>query len=98
MASKKNVQNPAVEVAGIILIGFSIFLSCCLFTYYPDDPSFITGYSQIPEKIINLGGLVGAYVSSWLFQMLGLGAYIIPVSIFLLAIKILFKPDFPYIF
>ncbi len=98
MASKKNVQNPAVEVAGIILIGFSIFLSCCLFTYYPDDPSFITGYSQIPEKIINLGGLVGAYVSSWLFQMLGLGAYIIPVSIFLLAIKILFKPDFPYVF
>jgi len=98
MASKKIVKNPAVEVAGIILIGFSIFLICCLLTYYPNDPSFTTGYSQVPEKISNLGGLVGAYTASWLFQMLGLGAYIVPVSIFLLALKVLFSPEFPYIY
>jgi len=98
MASKKNLQNPAIEVAGIILIGFAIFLSCCLLTYYPDDPSFSTGYSQLPEKISNLGGLVGSYVSSWLFQMLGLAGYLIPVVIFLLSIKILYEPDFPYMF
>jgi len=73
MASKKNVQNPAVEVAGIILIGFSIFLSCCLFTYYPDDPSFITGYSQIPEKIINLGGAGGGLCVQLAFSDAGFG-------------------------
>jgi S-DNA-T family DNA segregation ATPase FtsK/SpoIIIE len=98
MASKKNLQNPAIEVAGIVLIGFAIFLSCCLLTYYPDDPSFSTGYSQLPEKISNLGGLVGSYVSSWLFQMLGLAAYLIPVVLFLFSIKILYEPDFPYMF
>ena len=98
MASKKNLQNPAIEVAGIVLIGFSIFLSCCLLTYYPDDPSFSTGYSQLPEKISNLGGLVGSYVSSWLFLVLGLAGYLIPVVIFLLSIKILYEPDFPYMF
>lgn len=98
MATKKNSQNPAIEVAGIILIGFAIFLSCCLITYNPDDPSFLTGYSQVPEKISNLGGLVGSYLSSWLFQMLGLAAYILPVAIFLLSIKVLYKPDFPYMY
>lgn len=98
MASKKSVKNPVPEVAGIILLGFSIFLFCCLLTYYPDDPSLTTGYSRLPEKISNMGGLVGAYGSSWLFHMLGLGAYLVPAAIFLLAVKILFYPGFPYMY
>jgi len=98
MAAKRNVKNPVIEVTGIILVGFSIFLFCCLLTYSPEDPSFTTGYARLPEKISNLGGLVGAYGASALFHMFGLGAYLVPAAVFLLAVKILFAPVFPYIY
>jgi S-DNA-T family DNA segregation ATPase FtsK/SpoIIIE len=98
MASKKKDKNLTFEVAGIILIGFCVFLTCCLVTYHPDDPSFATGYSSIPENINNWGGLLGSYMSSWFFQVLGVGAYIMSVSIFLISLKLLFRPQFPYSF
>ncbi len=98
MASKKNLQNPAIEVAGIVLIGFAIFLSCCLLTYYPDDPSFSTGYSQLPEKISNLGGLVGVICVKLAFSDAWSGCIFNTCCTISLSIKILYDPDFPYIF
>jgi S-DNA-T family DNA segregation ATPase FtsK/SpoIIIE len=92
MASKKKHPHLRREIVGIILTGFGVFILCCLITYHPDDPSFSLGYSSIPKEIHNLGGLIGSYISDALFRVFGLVAYIIPVSLFLIAGKILFLP------
>ena len=98
MASKKNNKKQAVEVAGIILIGFSIFLLWCLINYDPRDPSFETGVSAIPRDLWKRGGLFGSYMASFLFQVMGLGAFVVPAAVFLISIKLLFRPLFPLLF
>jgi len=98
MASRKNNKSQALEVIGIILIGFSIFLMWCLLNYNPRDPSFETGMSMLPKDLWKRGGLFGSYMSSFLFQAMGLGAYVVPPAIFLMAVKLLFRPLFTYMF
>lgn len=78
------------EISGIILVGFSIFILCSLITYSPSDPSFFTGYSRIPPKINNWGGIIGAYIAAWLFQLVGITAFIMPVVLLVFSKKILF--------
>lgn len=98
MASKKKTKNFIIEIAGIILIGFSVFMICCLISYHPDDPSFETGLSSYPAEIHNWGKSIGAWISSFLFQVFGLGAYIVPISMLLFSLKLLFYPTFYFIF
>jgi S-DNA-T family DNA segregation ATPase FtsK/SpoIIIE len=98
MASRKNNKTQSFEVIGIILIGFAVFLMWCLLNYNPRDPSFETGMSTIPKDLWKRGGLFGSYLSSFLFQAMGLGAFAVPVAIFLAAVKLLFRPVFPYMF
>jgi len=97
-SKKKEKTSHWIEVVGIVLIGFSVFVMCCLISYNPADPSFETGISGTPPYIHNWGKQVGAYLSSLLFQIMGLGSYAVPVSLFLLSIKLLFFPRFPYRF
>ncbi len=98
MASKKRKKTVTVEVIGIVLIGLAFFIASCLITYHPDDPSFETGLSSYPAEIHNWGKSVGAWFSSFLLQFLGFGAYIVPVSLLLFALKLLFRPGFPVVF
>jgi DNA segregation ATPase FtsK/SpoIIIE, S-DNA-T family len=44
----------------------------------------------MPAKIQNWGGIIGSYISSWLFQILGLTAFFVPMVLLLIAKKILF--------
>jgi len=90
MAAAKKHPYPWREIAGIILIGFSIFTVCCLITYDSHDPSFFMGYSRMPVKIQNWGGIIGSYISSWLFQIFGITAFLVPVVLLLSSRKILF--------
>ncbi len=78
------------EIFGIILIGFSIFILCSLITYAQSDPSFFTGYSRLPAKIHNWGGIIGAYIAAWLFQLVGITAFLVPVVLLVFSKKILF--------
>lgn len=94
MASKKVQKNLAVEITGIILAGFSLFLVCCLISFNPEDPSFVTGYSTLPGNIQNWGGVAGSYLSSLLLQFFGAGAFVFPFVIILLAFKLFFSPSF----
>ena len=94
-AVKAKRMNPGREAAGIVLIGLAFFVGCCLFSYFPDDPSFAVQYSDRPEIINNLGGLIGSYTAGFLFEfLLGLGAFIVPVAMLWLAFKLLFRPRF----
>ena len=91
MAQKKTTRHIA-EVAGIMLLGFAVFLMWCLINYDPRDPSFETAVSAIPKDLWKRGGRLGAWMASFLFWTMGFGAFILPAVALLGALKILFRP------
>ena len=59
------------EGLGLVLIALAVFVSLTLLSFYPDDPSFNqTG----GDTVRNGAGLLGAYLSDLLFQVLGYAA------------------------
>ncbi len=74
--------NEAVAVV-FLLGGLFVFFS--LASYHPFDPSLNT--ASAPAQPVNLTGLVGAYLSDFFLQVLGLGAYAIPALILILGWK-----------
>ncbi|MFQ5450971.1 MAG: DNA translocase FtsK [Nitrospinaceae bacterium] len=66
------------DVAGILTIAFSLFASLALATYSSHDPSFINAVAG-KREVVNLGGMVGAYLSDILVQMFGTGSFFFPI-------------------
>ncbi len=67
------------EIGGVISIALAAFIFLCLFSYDPHDPS-LTHYVAGKVKIINYGGLVGAYLSDALLRVFGITAYLFSCS------------------
>jgi DNA segregation ATPase FtsK/SpoIIIE, S-DNA-T family len=64
------VKKRLIELLGIFLILFGIFLLISIFSYSPDDPNFI--YSPESTEIKNIGGFYGSVTSDFLLQSIGL--------------------------
>lgn len=71
------------EAYAICFFALGFFVSLCLFSYSPTDPSF-NAVSNAPH-VSNLGGIVGAYLSDLFFTTFGLSAYALGGLFFLLA-------------
>ncbi len=69
------------------------FIGCCLISYNSADSSFNTAYSSPLGRVHNWGGLVGAYLADGLFQLLGLTAFLVPLVLLALSVKMLFFKD-----
>lgn len=65
------------EIIGIVLIAIAIFLFLSLISYNPADPSFFSYTSQKIKSIHNWMGIVGAYVSGFLFHGFGFPSFLI---------------------
>ena len=73
-----NIANKALdftvkriaELTGILLVVLSILLFISLVSYYPKDPTFT--FSDPTEKIRNILGFRGSFVSDLFFQSIGL--------------------------
>lgn len=79
------VRSPRFsEVAGLFLAGLAVLSAIGVATHHPDDPSFFFrgGGHTRPENAV---GTVGATLSAALLQVLGLGAFVFPVILALLA-------------
>ncbi|HEY0323551.1 MAG TPA: DNA translocase FtsK 4TM domain-containing protein [Pyrinomonadaceae bacterium] len=72
-APKNTRQN---EIIAIALCALGVLLALCLLSYRPNDPSWNTA-SQTATH--NLVGWVGANVADFLFQAVGLAAYLLPL-------------------
>src|SRR5881296_2949727 len=72
------------EIAGVFLAGMAILSAVSIATYSPDDPSFFFrgGGHGGPANAI---GTFGATLSAAAFQLIGLGAFLVPVVLMLLA-------------
>lgn len=83
---KKGLSWLTREAIGVVLLFTGAFLALTLINYSPDDPGFGSSGQGIPIK--NLGGMVGAKVSDFLIQFIGLSAFFLPVLLVLASVLI----------
>jgi len=79
------------EIAGILFIALAFFLFLSLVSYSPKDPSFFSHISPKMKDIQNWMGIVGAYLSSLLFQGFGFPSFLIPILIGLYGCSFIFR-------
>ena len=73
------------EAGAVVFLYAGLFVLISLASYHPFDPSWNTVTEVV--KPANLTGRLGALVSDWLLQSLGLAAYAIPTLILMLGWK-----------
>ena len=66
---------------GILCLVAALFLSLCLFSYHPLDPSF-TRFVTGDAKMHNLIGAFGSYTADILIRLVGFGAFFLPIALF----------------
>jgi len=85
------------EIVGILLVALGIFLLLSLVSYSPMDPSFFTYTSIKMKEIQNWMGVVGAYISSLLFQGFGFSSFLIPFALGVFAISFILRWEWKYL-
>jgi len=78
------------EIVGILLVALGIFLFLSLVSYSPMDSSLFSYTSPKVKDIHNWMGIVGAYISSLLFQGFGFPSFLIPLLLGLCAFSFIF--------
>ncbi|MGH9932749.1 MAG: DNA translocase FtsK 4TM domain-containing protein, partial [Pyrinomonadaceae bacterium] len=65
------------EIVAILLLAVSLLLTLCLVSaaFYPNDPSW---NSAGQTETHNWAGAIGANVAAFLFQTIGLAAFLLP--------------------
>ncbi len=69
------IERRGREVLGIALMGLALAFALMLYTYAPDDPSWMSATSDPPR---NLLGRTGASIAAVLMPIIGYGAWGIP--------------------
>ena len=87
---KEFLIKRVTELFSLIVILLSVTILISLFSYSPNDPNFIVNSNF---KIVNLLGFRGSVVSDFLFQSIGLIAYLVPITIFFTGLKILINKE-----
>ena len=79
-----------IEIFGLIISAFSIFLIISLISYSPEDPNFI-----FPENfpIKNVFGYQGSFVSDIFFQSIGLVSFLLVLTILITGLNIFIKKN-----
>lgn len=89
---KKHITS---EILGIVLITLAVLCLVSLIGYQDTDNKSISWFTSSPDRteIKNYAGIVGVYISSGLFFLFGVGAFLIPVILGVLGIKRFKKTD-----
>jgi S-DNA-T family DNA segregation ATPase FtsK/SpoIIIE len=73
------------EAGGLVFLFAGLFFILSLVSFHPQDPSWNSASGA--ARAHNLTGLAGSYTSDLFFQLLGLGAFGVPVVLWSLAWK-----------
>ena len=68
------------EILAICFLFLALFIGFCLVSYHSADTSFNTASSEAGE-VANWGGIVGSYLADALFQVFGLSAFLLPLTL-----------------
>jgi len=83
--SLSKVQSRLREIIGILLTAAGFYILIALVSYSPLDVSLNS--TGTGGAVGNMGGVVGAYLSDFLLQILGWGAFLIPLILFFLGVS-----------
>ncbi|MBE0426622.1 MAG: DNA translocase FtsK [Nitrospirae bacterium] len=83
----KRIERTREEILGIASIMGSLYLLMSMVTHYIRDPVLFFRTTQPSEQVRNLGGIIGAHLSGWLFIFFGLSAYIIQLLLLAFGIR-----------
>ena len=67
------------EGAFLLLLAIGVYFLMALFSYSPDDPSWV--FESAKQHADNAGGVAGAWAASVLFMLFGNVAYVFPLMI-----------------
>ncbi|HFC98786.1 MAG TPA: DNA translocase FtsK [Thermosulfurimonas dismutans] len=77
---------------GLTLVVVGTFSGVALLSYRPQDP----GWGHVgANHIHNWGGLAGAYLAGFLFNLLGFSAFLLVALVLLLGVRFLRRENFP---
>jgi hypothetical protein len=85
------VNRKKHEVIGLLLLMVAVLLLLCLVSYNPHDSSF--NALSLKLSVDNKIGKLGAYVSDFLFQILGFSAFYLLLPLLILSWKLIFAVD-----
>ena len=88
--SKKGKKR---EILGATCLACAIFFLLCLASYHPMDPSF-THFSAGNAKTHNLMGSVGSHIADSLIRLFGIGAFVIPLVLSIIAFRYFLDESF----
>lgn len=78
-------QQRINEIFGFVFLGIGILVLVSLMTFDPDDLGF---FSSTPNaRLQNFAGIIGAYLSAFLFFLIGKSSYIIPLLCLIWAVN-----------
>jgi S-DNA-T family DNA segregation ATPase FtsK/SpoIIIE len=83
----EGIKRKIQAVVGVVSVMGSLYLFMSLVTHNLRDPVLFLRSTDPPEPIRNLGGMIGAYISGWLFILLGVAAFLIPLLLFAFGIR-----------
>ncbi len=83
----EGIKRKMKAVVGVVSVMGSLYLFMSLITHNLRDPVLFLRATDPPEPIRNLGGMIGAYISGWLFVLLGVAAFLIPLLLFAFGVK-----------
>ncbi|MEE8483770.1 MAG: DNA translocase FtsK 4TM domain-containing protein [Nitrospinota bacterium] len=98
MGFVKNVLRHSIfkEAAGIFWIAFSILVVISLVSYDPFDPSFSHAVSE-KSQALNYAGIVGAYLSDAIIQLIGSAGFALPVIALALGLLLFRSEPFSFV-
>ena len=83
------------EIFAVILFTVSLVTFLSLVSYYAEDPS-LSYYTNHPQKIHNLLGIIGSCLSDFLFQSFGFSAFLMVAGVFHLSIRLFITLKFSF--
>jgi S-DNA-T family DNA segregation ATPase FtsK/SpoIIIE len=75
------------ELIGFVGLSMAVLLALSLLSYSPHDPSFNVASPTFGSAVHNWIGPVGAHLSDLFFQGFGYAAFLVPIAMFLVAMR-----------